>query len=522
MYSPFNLIPGITFNPHLDLQKSMGLCLLILFPGVTVFAQNQLDNWPSKDFIDIGNTKQLFIDDEIIETSNDVEFVMHSPFPTGDVILESDLPHESGGYVYLYSSVLKDPIDNKVKIWYDYFKPKSEDPYDHDRHIAYAESTDGINFSKPQFGLYELNGSKENNVVIPGVIGGSSVWIDPNATHKDRYKTQAKVYPSGKFYMHSSPDGINWNLYADINPQGPHDTQTIIFWDKRLQKYLFYGRHFMENQGIRERGVRRAVIGNDFTEIHNTGLALWSDIKDKSKYSDIMEVGNTVDYYGATVFPYEGIYLMLAQAFWHWVPNTVYQGTGEPGMRDVRLAYSKNSIDFRRIGNRKAFMTPGLLGNFDSKQIWAMPNPIIMDDEIWFYYCGVNWDRAGRVDSKSLSGRKEAGIGRAILRLDGFVSADVPYSGKGEIITKPIKFSGDILEVNANTGAGGAIRLEILDKDGHPIPGFSKEECEWIVGNSVRHIVKWQGKKELKSLNGEVVRLRFLMRDCELYAFQFK
>ena len=144
-----------------------------------------------------------------------------------------------------------------------------------------------------------------------------------------------------------------------------------------------------------------------------------------------------------------------------------------------------------------------------------------MEDEIWIYYCGVNWDRAGRIDPKSKSGKKEAGIGRAVLRLDGFVSVDASYSGKGEIITKPIKFTGDILEVNANTGAGGSIRVEILDRDGNPILGFTKEECEWIVGNSVCHHVKWQEKKELKSLNGEVVRLRFLMRDCELYAFQF-
>lgn len=503
-------------------RKNIRLALLLLFSSTIVFAQNHLDNWSSKDIIDIGSIKQLFIDDEIIETSNDVNFVMHSPSLTGEVILKADLPYELGGYTHLYSSVLKDPIDNKVKIWYDYFKPKSADPYDHDRHVAYAESTDGINFSKPQIGLYEINGSKENNVVIPGVIGGSSVWIDPNALPKDRFKTQAKVYPSGKLFMHSSPDGIHWKLYADINPQGPHDTQTIIFWDKKLQNYLLYGRYFLENNGIKERGVRRAFIDNNFTEIHNIGLAIWPDIKDKSKYSDIMGVGNSVDYYGATVFPYEDIYIMLAQAFWHWLPNTVYQGTDEPGMRDVRLAVSRNSIDFKRIGNRKPFLTPGPLGRFDSKQIWALPNPVIMGDEIWIYYCGLNWDRAGRVDPKSEDGKKEAAISRAVLRLDGFVSVDAPYSGKGEIVTKPIKFTGEILEINANTGAGGAIRVEIIDRDGNPIPGFTKEECEWIVGNSVRHHVKWQGKKELKSLNGEVVRLRFLMRDCELYAFQFQ
>jgi len=502
--------------------KNFILCLAFLCSCVIAFAQKDLNIQPANDFIDIGNTKQLFIDDEIIASSSAIEFVMHSPFPTGEVLVKADLPFESGGYTYLYSSVIKDTTDGKVKLWYDFFKPNSEDPYDHDRHVAYAESTDGINFTKPLIGLYEINGSKENNVVIPGVIGGGAVWIDPNAPPEYKYKTQAKVYPSGKFHMHSSPDGIHWKHYAEIDPQGPHDTQTIIFWDEKLNKYLFYGRYFLERNGISERGVRRAEVNNDFREILNTGLAIWPDMKDKSKYSDIMKVGNSVDYYGATVFPYEGIYIMLAQAFWHWMPNTTYQGTDEPGMRDIRLAVSRNSIDFKRVGNRKPFLTPGTLGRFDSKQIWVLPNPVVMDDELWIYYCGVNWDRAGRVDPESKDGKKKAAISRAVLRLDGFVSADASYETEGEIITKPIQFTGDRLEVNANTGAGGAIQVEILDENGNPIPGFTKEECNWIIGNSVRHPVKWKNEAELKSLNGEVIRLRVVMRDCELYSFQFK
>lgn len=456
MYRYFLLVANFITNPHSFNKKKIGVCLLILFSGTTIFAQNQLDNWAA-DFIDIGTTKQLFVDDEIIEHSNAVQFVMHSPYPTGELLLKADLPHEIGGFTSLYSSVIKDPIENKVRIWYDFIRYNSDDPYDHDRHVAYAESKDGINFSKPQLGLYEINGSKKNNVVIPGVIGGSSVWIDPNAQPEDKYKTQAKVYPSGDFHIHSSPDGIHWKTYSEIDPKGPHDTQTIIFWDKDLHKYLMYIRYFLRREGIKERGVRRSIIDNNFSEINDTGLAIWPDISDKNKYSDILPDGSPMDYYGATIFPYEGVYIMFAQAFWHWVPNTVYQGTAEPGMRDIRLAVSRNSIDFKRLGERRPFLTPGPLGRFDSKQIWVLPNPVIMDDEIWIYYCGFNWDRAGRVDPKSKSGKKEAGISRAILRLDGFVSIDAPYSEEGVIITKPIKFKGGTLELNADTGAGGSI-----------------------------------------------------------------
>lgn len=143
-----------------------------------------------------------------------------------------------------------------------------------------------------------------------------------------------------------------------------------------------------------------------------------------------------------------------------------------------------------------------------------------MDDEIWIYYVGWNWDRAGRVDPFA-NGVKKAAISRAILRLDGFVSLNASYDQIGEIVTKPLRFSGELLQVNANTGAGGSIRIEVLNAKGEVIPGFDRENSDWIVGNSVRHTATWNGMSNLKALEGQIVRLRFLLQDCELYAFNF-
>ena len=76
--------------------------------------------------------------------------------------------------------------------------------------VCYAESEDGLHYTKPILNLHEVDGSDANNVVLSGVIGGCSVWIDPKAPPEHRYKTQAKVYPTGQFHMHSSPDGLRW------------------------------------------------------------------------------------------------------------------------------------------------------------------------------------------------------------------------------------------------------------------------------------------------------------------------
>lgn len=499
--------------------KITQICLVVLFLSSSSLAQ-KIPLYPSDTVYEIGSQKQLFLDQQRIEYVKGLAFKMHRPARTGEVLVAPDLPVERGGYPYLYSSVLKSESDH-IQLWYDYYKPNSEDPYDHDRHVAYAESADGIHFTKPMIGRFEWQGNKENNIVIPGIVGGSSVWIDDQAPLQHRYKTQMKVYPSGEFHMYSSPDGKDWSLYQKIDPKGPHDTQTIIFWDHRINAYVFYGRYFINKGEYRERAVRRAIISEDFTKIENTGLVLWPDWRDRGKYSEVKPNGSAVDYYGATIFPYEGQYIMLAQSYWHWIPNTTYQGTDQPGMRDVRLAVSRDGQAFQWLGQRKAFMTPGPMGQFDSKQIWVMPNPIVMGDELWFYYSGINWDRAGRIDPQAQDQQKLGGISRAVLRLDGFVSLEAGFDEEGEVLTKSIRFSGDQLWVNANTGAGGYIKVEVLDPEGRVIPGFERENCQWIVGNGIKIPVVWKDVN-ISSLQGQTIRLKYIIQDGELYAYQFK
>ncbi len=118
------------------------------------------------------------------------------------------------------------------------------------------------------------------------------------------------------------------------------------------QRYLFFGRHKlganeapMAEVNARFRSVRRAEL-IDLRNIENTGQAIWPDEKDRASYPT---TGGEppVDYYGATVFPYGesgNVYIMLAQAFWHWMPPKD-GNTGAPGTRDVRLAVGRRRFE---------------------------------------------------------------------------------------------------------------------------------------------------------------------------------
>ena len=110
---------------------------------------------------------------------------------------------------------------------------------------------------------------------------------------------------------------------------------------------------------------------------------------------------------------------------------------------------------------------------------------------------------------------------RYSLRLDGFISVHAPYKG-GELITKSLIFKGNELEINFATSAAGGIRVEIQNANGEAIPGFSLNDCPEFIGDEIDHIVQWKNGSDISQLAGKPIRLRFVMKDADLYAIQFK
>jgi len=110
---------------------------------------------------------------------------------------------------------------------------------------------------------------------------------------------------------------------------------------------------------------------------------------------------------------------------------------------------------------------------------------------------------------------------RYTLRIDGFVSVHAAYSG-GEFITHPLMFEGRNLVINYSTSAAGSVQVEIMDKDGQPIPGFMLDECPEIYGDEIEKVVEWKSHSDLGQISGQVIRLRFVMKDADLYSLRFR
>ena len=89
------------------------------------------------------------------------------------------------------------------------------------------------------------------------------------------------------------------------------------------------------------------------------------------------------------------------------------------------------------------------------------------------------------------------------------------------MITQPLIFEGKHLSLNFSTSAAGWIKIEIQDKDGNPISGFTESVSPEIYGDDIDYFVTWPTGADLKAIAGKPIHLRFILKDADLYSLQF-
>lgn len=477
---------------------------------------------PSKPQIPLGDRKRLTWDDELFDTSDGIRFEMHRPHRTGERNLVADKPWESwqmGGM----SSLLHE--HGKFRLWYGVSHGiRNGEEYA----VAYAESDDGIHWTKPELGLVEYDKSTKNNLVVPynSVVG--QVFIEPDAPPAEKYKMLAAIYPADpkiKRYLTllSSPDGLRWTKPdKNVVPDGEFalDTQSQAFFDRDRQAYVLFTRMGPWRQ------VGRSESKNPFAFPAPVNV-MRPDEPEKA------------DYYQAGVTKYEeaaNAYFGLVPVFFHPGDAKGNPSDGNPPLTftyvknpitvvapdtiDIHLFTSRDSIHWQRQGDHEPFLGLGPDGEFDSRSLYPGVGYAVVDSEIWLYYSTYDCTHIESLDGEKPFEKYLGTITRATLRLDGFISANAGHSG-AEIVTKPITFTGDHLELNVDCSAGGHLNVELQTADGQPIPGFTLADCDRIYHNNIRKTVTWKGKADLSSLKGQAARMRLAMRDCKLYAFQF-
>lgn len=463
----------------------------------------------SAQIVDIGDRLEPFWDSHLIETLDGVQHRLHEPVERG-VALRFDRPYE--GRFCGYVTVLHD--GDTYRMYYRGL-PEARADGSNAEVTCYAESPDGIHWSKPDLGLFEVAGSRDNNVILADAAPFShnfSPFIDtrPGVAPDERYKAMAGTSKTG-LHGFVSADGVRWRkLDGPLITDGVFDSQNVAFWSEAENQYVAYFRTWSEGGFKGFRTVSRAT---------SPDFRTWS----KSTYMDFGETKMEHLYTNQTHPYFRAPHLYIATPM-RFMPGRRVLTPEEAKELGVHVEgssdYSGDSADAvfmtSRGGNMfertfmEALIRPGQdLGN------WASRAGMVA--------LGVVPTGGGEMSlyKQAHYAQPSAHLLRYTLRTDGFASIHAPYSG-GFFTTKPLEFSGEELVINFATSAAGSIKVEIADSFGEVVRGYTFEECEEIVGDRIEHIVKWRGSTDVEPLSGAPIILKFWMYDADLYSIRFR
>jgi len=439
-----------------------------------------------KSVYEIGQRRELFVDDFLMDgASGGVTRRLHHPVPR-EVVLQLDQPWE--GETSAYFATVRD--GDRVLMYYrGQVAPGSEGQV-----CCLAESRDGIRFERVKAGLFEYNNSKDNNIVWKGVGAHNfTPFLDsnPEATKDERFKAVGYSHHGGGLGVFGSPDGIHWRELLDrpAITNGAFDSQNLAFWDPLRKCYVDF--HRKGRNGVRD---IMTCTSQDFRTWSEPVFLEYGDTRQEHLYTNAIQRYHRAPH----------LYLGFPARF---VPGrTKVQDREPPGVSDAIFMSSRDGRKFQRWSN--AFIRPST-----EPEVWTDRNnyPASGLIETGPEELSIYWTEHYRHPGMRLR--------RGVLRKDGFVS--LQSAGKvGEVLTRPLRFAGNTLEVNYATDAIGWIRFELCKVDGTPIEGFSLYESEIVFGNELQHPVQWRGGS-LAEIGNEPVRLRIRMENADLYSLRF-
>ena len=213
----------------------------------------------SGDPVQIGSRLELFVDEFLIDDmAGAARLEMHRP-TRREIVFRADAPWEGNGSSY--QSVFHD--GDRIRLYYRGGHHPASRAHESDpqtwESLCLAESTDGLNWTRPDLGIVEHRGSKSNNIVLDETmveeVGGSpahtSVFKDsnPDCPADEKYKIVMRGHDPDGLYLLVSSDGIHFRLYSDapFMTTGAFDSQNLAFWDSVRGEYRLYHRGFRED-----------------------------------------------------------------------------------------------------------------------------------------------------------------------------------------------------------------------------------------------------------------------------------
>ena len=468
-----------------------------------------------------------FWDDYLIDRANTSTVLSVNKPQKRDIVMVFDKPWE--GNATDFFTIVKD--DGFYRMYYEVWglndKPLNI-------MVCYAESRDGIHWEKPDLGIVEYNGNKNNNIIIGKIPDNFTVMKDenPDCPPEMKYKALSSVreidYIDGNkrnmLALWVSSDGIHFERHSIISKGYAYDTQNSLHWNRHTGKYYCYIRSYHKvhddpQSRFEETNVRANMV------LESEDLINWSEPRHLNYNGECYPLYTNC----VTAYPYDDRYYV-----------------GFPTRYVQRRAWTKNYDRLCGKEQRKERMeieprlglalTDCIFMSSRDNVNWyrfdeAIITPGIEDEKNWIYgdcYPALG----GLIETASPFKNSPSELSlyvdnhhwmdspveliRYVYRRDGFASVKAGYK-KEKLITKLFSFEGGTLKLNFATSARGCIYLRILDEYNIPIEGYTT--CE-IFGDSIERVIDFD--KPLSELAGRTVKFEFTMSDAEIFSMTFE
>ena len=393
--------------------------------------------------------------------------------------------------VQFYGSVIKD--GGKYRMWYVAFDDAGKGAVASERwRAAYAESTDGVSWIKPELGLVEFRGSKKNNLVdVGGAWGFVNLKVikdeaDPDASR--RYKMTTHVYfrhqtRLGTLLPFVSADGLTWRPVKDVKPlKGELRQADLLVPGFHLEPacglYQWHGQYVLTAQNAMphthhyQGRVVRLHRSADFVNWSSTSTLAFV----RTPQFEYLGAGRSREgeqnHEGIAVWN-RGNVLLGVYGRWHgaaeWKDVSV----------DLGFVMSNDGLNFREPKHEWTLLERGKNREWDQGGVIQGQGFENIGEHTFLYYGA--WDPRGTGGPEV----KRGGVGIAMWPRDRMGDLVFDNSGEGpgdyqmptvtaELVTAAITVKNPTFLINVDgLGHQAVLRIELLDHLERPIPGYS-------------------------------------------------
>ena len=452
--------------------------------------------------------------------------------------------------------------NGKYMAWYTVDPCAEPEPFSSKRemfpgynaHVAYAESVDAVNWTRPNLGLFEYAGNRSNNIVWRGDLDGMArgfhggcVFVDPSSKDEhykmfhlglitdDEWAAFEREYPGEADTMARRPavDGFRLvvGIFGAVSPDGLHwkplpeplmiqhaDTLNTCYYDAEQKLYIAYVRAWQVDERVAAGqppdstswiGVGRRSIGR----------AVSKDFRHFSKPEIIATTG--ADMPPSHVFYTNGKTTLPGCPDNHVMFPWIWELENDGG--STWLLSSMDGWHWSRVPGGP-IVSPGKWGEPDGAFVLASGTLLEYPGDKWAIgYSGSPIPH--KYPGRDMAQRK--GLFPGVSGVSGLATwpkgrlVALQADGEGEFATVCVVPPGDRLRVNAEVAPAGYLKLAVRKwGGGTDLPGRSFADCDRVIGNSLAARVTWKGEDRIGH-EGRPISVRVQMKQAKLFGIEF-